>query len=148
MSRHNFISPSCLYIICWYIRTVYALEKSAPLPGFRHLSDMNIFHFLRTSSAITKASITSSTKAEIVTAAKVERNVTMKLFALLSTVHCKGYVMEFLYGTTHSGYIQACTYTLTVYYFHVFVPNYIIAFHTIIASCTTPKNVVHTHYPL
>ena len=92
MSRHNFISPSCLYIICWYIRTVYALEKSAPLPGFRHLSDMNILHFLRTSTAITKASITSSTKAEIVTAAKVERNVTMKLFALLSTVHCKGSV--------------------------------------------------------
>ena len=102
---------------------MYALEKSAPLPGFRHLSDMNTLHFLRTSTAITKVSVTSSTKAEIVTAPKVERNVTMKLFTLLSTVHCKGYVMEFLHGTTHSGYIQACTYTLTVYCFHVFVPN-------------------------
>ena len=76
---------------------MYALEKSALLPGFRHLSDMNVLHFLRTSTAITMAIIPNSTKAERVTAAKVERNVTMKLFTLLSTVHCKGYVMEFLH---------------------------------------------------
>ena len=28
---------------------------------------------------------------------------------------------SYIYGTTHSGYIQACTDTLTVYCFHVFV---------------------------
>ena len=130
---------------------MYALEKSAPLPGFRHLSDMNILHFLRTSTEITKASITSSRINVIVTATKVERNVTMKLFTLLSTVHCKvnvcygvlTYVVQpivaiYRHVRTHSLYI---VFIISMYL-------YLIAFHTISVSRTRPKNIVHTHYPV
>ena len=127
---------------------MYALEKSAPLPGFRHLSDMTVFHFLRTSTAITKASVTSTTKTEIVTAAKVERNVTMKLFPLLSTVHSKGnacygvltYVVQLIVA------IYRHVHTRSLYIVSMYL--YLIAFHTISVSRTRPKNLVHTHYPL
>ena len=127
---------------------MYALEKSAPLPGFRHLSDMNVLHFLRTSTAITKASITSSTKAEIVTAAKVERNVTMKLFTLLSTVHSKGNVcygvLTYIVQPIVAIYRHVRTHSLYIVSMYL----YLIAFQTISVCRTRPKNLVHTHYPL
>ena len=127
---------------------MYALEKSAPLPGFRHLSDMNVLHFLRTSTAIIKASVTSSTKAEIVTAAKVERNVTMKLFTLLSTVHCKGYVcygvLTYVVQPIVAIYRHVRTHSLYITSMYL----YLIAFHTISVSRTRPKNLVHTYYSL
>ena len=127
---------------------MYALKKSAPLPGFRHLSDMNVLHFLRTSAAITKVSITSSTKAETITAAKVERNVTMKLFTLLSTVHCKGSVcygvLTYIVQPIVAIYRHVHTHSLYIVSMYL----YLIAFQTISVSRTRPKNLVHTHYPL
>ena len=126
---------------------MYALEKSAPLPGFRHLSDMNILHFLRTSTEITKASITSSRINVIVTATKVERNVTMKLFILLSTVHCKGNVCY--------GVLTYIVQPIVAIYRHVHIHSlyivsmylYLIAFHTISASALH-RRILSTHITL